>query len=298
MTNKSNLMKPIDFKSLLILPLLILIGFLVALAGSQGGATLGGVPVFALVVALAFLIQWLVFIPAYIFQTEKYFDLTGSITYITVISAALCYTRYTVPLDARSFLVAALVSVWAVRLGAFLFSRIRKAGKDDRFDEIKPNFLRFLNVWTIQGLWVTFTAAAALVTITSATRKGLDAFAIVGALVWVIGFAIEVIADAQKSRFNADPSNKGKFICTGLWSRSRHPNYFGEIVLWIGIAIIAIPVLQGWQWIAMISPLFVTLLLTRVSGIPLLEKKADAKWGGQEEYEEYKKNTPVLIPRL
>ena len=232
--------------SLIIFPILILIGWLVALAGSQNGATLGGLPVFAIVVALAFLVQWLVFIPAFIFQTEKFFDITGSITYITVTGVALCYSRYSVPLDARSVLVAALVIVWAIRLGTFLFSRIQKAGKDDRFDEIKPNFLRFLNVWTIQGLWVTFTAAAALVAITSSTRKDLDAFAIVGALVWLIGFVIEVVADAQKSRFNADPANKGKFIRTGLWSRSRHPNYFGEIVLWIGIAIIAIPVLQGW----------------------------------------------------
>ncbi len=291
-------MKNLDRNSLLLFPILILIGTLFTLAGSQGGAALGGVPVFAIAVALTFLIQWLVFIPAYIFQTEKFFDLTGSLTYIIVTGIALCYTRYTVPLDARSILVAALVIVWAVRLGAFLFSRIRKAGKDDRFDELKPSFLRFLNVWTIQALWVTFTASAAWIAITSTTRKSLDAFVIVGALVWVIGFGIEVIADAQKSRFNADPANRGKFIRTGLWSRSRHPNYFGEIVLWIGIAIIAIPVLQGWQWVAMISPLFVTLLLTRVSGIPLLEKKADAKWGGQAEYEAYKKNTPVLIPRL
>lgn len=291
-------MKMINFKSLLVFFLLIGIGYLVALAGGQGGVTLGGIPVFMLVVVLAFLIQWLVFIPAYLFQTEKFFDITGGITYITVIGVALCYSRYSAPLDARSILVAALVVVWAIRLGAFLFSRIQKAGKDDRFDEIKPSFMRFLNAWTIQGLWITFTAAAALVTITSATRKELDAFAIVGALVWVFGFSIEVIADAQKSRFNADASNKGKFIRTGLWSRSRHPNYFGEIVLWIGIAIIAVPVLQGWQWVAMISPLFVTLLLTRVSGIPLLEKKAEAKWGGQADYEEYKKNTPALIPRL
>ena len=284
--------------SLIVFPILILIGYLVALAGSQNGATLGNLPVFGIVVALAYVIQWLVFIPAYIYQTEKYFDITGSITYITVTGVALCYTRYSVDLDARSILVAALVIVWAIRLGTFLFSRIRKAGKDDRFDELKPSFIRFLNVWTIQGLWVTFTAAAALVAITSATRKDLDAFAVIGALVWVIGFVIEVTADAQKSRFNADPANKGKFIRTGLWSRSRHPNYFGEIVLWIGIAIIAIPVLQGWQWVAMISPLFVTLLLTRVSGVPLLEKKSDKKWGGQADYEEYKKNTPVLIPRL
>lgn len=288
-------MKSTDRNSLIVFPILILIGSLVALAGSQGGAALGRIPVFALAVGLAFLIQWLVFIPAYMFQTEKFFDLTGSITYITVTTLALVLSN---SMDSRAVLLWALVIIWALRLGTFLFSRIKKAGKDDRFDEIKPSFIRFLNVWTIQGLWVTFTLAAALVAITSATRKDLDAFAIVGILVWVIGFAIEVIADSQKSRFNADPSNKGKFIQTGLWSRSRHPNYFGEIVLWIGIAIIAIPILQGWQWVAMISPLFVALLLTRVSGIPLLEKKADKKWGGQEEYESYKKNTPVLIPRL
>jgi steroid 5-alpha reductase family enzyme len=291
-------MKKTDITSFVIFLAIVIIGFLVALAGSQNGATLGGAPVFAIAVGLAFLIQWLVFIPSYIFQTEKFFDLTGSLTYITVTGLAVCYSRYSVPLDARSILLAALVMVWALRLGSFLFSRIQKAGKDDRFDELKPSFFRFLNVWTIQGLWVTFTAAAAWVAIANTTRRELDIFAVVGLLVWLLGFAFEVIADSQKSRFNADPANKGKFIRTGLWSRSRHPNYFGEIVLWLGVAIIAIPVLQGWQWVAMISPLFVALLLTRISGIPLLEKKSDTKWGGQAEYEEYKKNTPVLIPRL
>jgi len=288
-------MKTTDRNSLILFPILVLIGVLVALAGSQGGAAIAGMPVFALVVGLAFLIQWLVFIPSFRMQTEKFFDLTGSLTYISLtLMAVLLSTN----LDIRSLLLAALVVIWALRLGTFLFRRVHKAGKDDRFDEIKPSFFRFLNVWTIQALWVTFTAAAALVAITTSVRKELDLFAIVGALVWVFGFAIEVAADSQKSRFNADPSNKGKFIQTGLWSRSRHPNYFGEIVLWIGIAIIALPVLQGWQWVALISPIFVTLLLTRVSGIPLLEKKADQKWGGQPEYEEYKKRTPSLIPRI
>ena len=288
-------MKTTDRNSLILFPILVLIGVLVALAGSQGGAAIAGMPVFALVVGLAFLIQWLVFIPSFRMQTEKFFDLTGSLTYISLtLMAALLSAN----LDIRSLLLAALVIAWALRLGTFLFRRVHKAGKDDRFDEIKPSFFRFLNVWTIQALWVTFTAAAALVAITTSVRKELDLFAIVGALVWVFGFAIEVAADSQKSRFNADPSNKGKFIQTGLWSRSRHPNYFGEIVLWIGIAIIALPVLQGWQWVALISPIFVTLLLTRVSGIPLLEKKADQKWGGQAEYEEYKKRTPSLIPRI
>jgi steroid 5-alpha reductase family enzyme len=291
-------MKSNNRNSYILFPILIAIGALVALAGSQGGATLGGVPVFAIIVGLAFLIQWLVFIPSYLLQTEKFYDLTGSFTYISMIGVALCYSRYSTQLDARSILLAMLVIIWALRLGTFLFGRIQKSGKDDRFDEIKPSFIRFLNAWTIQGLWVTFTAATALVGITTLTQKDIGAFAVIGFLVWVFGFAFEVIADAQKSRFNADPENKGKFVRTGLWAYSRHPNYFGEIVLWIGVAIIAIPVLQGWQWIAMISPLFVTFLLTRVSGVPMLEDKADKKWGGQEDYETYKKNTPVLIPRL
>jgi steroid 5-alpha reductase family enzyme len=115
--------------------------------------------------------------------------------------------------------------------------------------------------------------------------------------VWVLGFAIEATADAQKTRFRADPKNKGGFIHTGLWAWSRHPNYFGEITLWIGVAIITLPVLRGWQWVTLISPVFVALLITRVSGIPLLEKRADEKWGGQADYEAYKERTPVLIPR-
>jgi steroid 5-alpha reductase family enzyme len=140
--------------------------------------------------------------------------------------------------------------------------------------------------------------AAALVAMTTSLKMPLGVFAIVGFIVWLIGMSFETLADTQKSRWRANPENKGKFIDVGLWSKSRHPNYFGEIVIWIGVAIIAFPVLQGWQYAALISPVFVTILLTRISGVPLLEKRADEKWGGQEDYEEYKKNTPVLIPKL
>ncbi len=288
-------MKKTDQIALVTIPLAALIGIFVAWAGSQGGSQVGGVSLFAALVALAFLIQWIVFVPSFIRQTEKFYDLTGSLTYITLTLLALLFSP---GLDARAIILGAMVIIWAARLGSFLFTRIHKAGKDNRFDDIRPSFVRFLNAWTIQGLWVIFTAAAAWVAITTLARKPLDVFAIVGALIWVIGFAIEAIADTQKSQFNADPANKGKFINTGLWARSRHPNYFGEIVLWVGVAIIALPVLQGWQWVALISPIFVTLLLTRVSGVPLLEAKADKKWGGQADYEAYKKRTPVLIPRL
>jgi len=288
-------MKKEDRSALIVFPVVVLLGALIAWAGSQGGSMLAGVPLYALLVGLAFLIQWLVFIPSYLNQTEKFYDLTGSFTYLTISTIAILFSPN---VDARSILLYILVVIWAARLGTFLFRRIKKAGKDDRFDELKPSFFRFLNVWTIQGLWISFTAAAAWVAMTTSHRKELDLFAALGLLVWVVGFVFEAAADAQKSRFNADPANRGKFINVGLWSRSRHPNYFGEITLWVGVALIALPVLQGWQLAALISPVFVTLLITRVSGVPLLEKKADQKWGGQADYEAYKQRTPVLIPRL
>jgi steroid 5-alpha reductase family enzyme len=287
-------MKKQDLNSLLGVIISILVGLGVAWAGSQGGGTVWGIPVFALAIGIAFVIQWLVFIPSYLLQTESFYDLTGSITYVSVTIIAVLLSP---EVDGRSILLLGLVIIWAVRLGTFLFRRIRKAGKDARFDELKTSFPRFLLTWTLQGLWVSLTLSAALAAITSTTRKGLDIFALIGFLVWVLGFAFEVAADTQKSRFRADPANKGKFIQSGVWAWSRHPNYFGEIVLWIGVAIIALPILRGWQWVTLISPVFVTLLLTRVSGLPMLEKRADEKWGGQEDYEAYKERTPVLIPR-
>lgn len=288
-------MKKADRGALVALPIVILIGLGFAWAGSQGGASVNRISIFALSIGLAFLIQWLAFIPAYRQQTEKFFDLTGSITYISVTIIALVLSP---EVDGRSVLLLALVMIWAARLGTFLFRRIHKAGKDARFDEIKPSFVRFLGAWTLQGLWVSLTLGAALAAITTTTRKDLGLFALIGFLIWVFGFAVEVVADAQKNRFRGRPENKGKFIHTGLWALSRHPNYFGEIVLWIGVAVIALPILRGWQWVTLISPLFVTLLLTRVSGVPMLEKRADEKWGGQPDYEAYKARTPVLIPRV
>ena len=288
-------MKKTDRNARIAFFVVVILGAFIAWAGSQGGRQVGSIPLFALATGFIFLIQWLVFIPSFLRQSEKFFDLTGSLTYISIVTLAFILSK---EVDLRTTVLWALVVIWAARLGTFLFRRIRREGKDDRFDELKPSFFRFLNVWTVQGLWITFTMAAALVAITTTKRVEFDIFAILGLLIWLAGFSIEALADMQKNRFNANPTNKGKFIQTGLWSRSRHPNYFGEIVLWIGVAVIALPVFQGWQWVALISPVFVTLLLTRVSGVPLLEKKADTKWGGQEEYENYKKRTPVLIPRL
>lgn len=281
-------------RAIIALPIVLIAAIGLAIAGSQGGSVVFGFPLFSLCIALAFIIQWAAFVPAFSKQTETFYDLTGSITYIIVITVAVLLSP---AVDARSYLLLAIITIWAIRLGSFLFRRIRTAGFDRRFDQIKLSFARFLLAWTIQGLWVSFSLAAALAAITSETKPSLDVFAVTGLLVWLLGFGIEVIADRQKSRFRAAPENAGKFINVGLWSWSRHPNYFGEIVLWIGVAIIALPALHGWQWLTLISPVFITLLLTRVSGVPLLEARADEKWGGQADYEDYKARTSVLIPR-
>lgn len=281
-------------KRVIIFLIVILIGGLVAWAGSQGGKTFNGWPVFLLAAAWAFAVNWLVFIPSAAAQTEKYYDLTGSFTYISTIGLALFLSA---PNSPRAIIVAALVSIWAVRLGSFLFMRISRDGHDSRFDALKVDPIRFLITWTLQGLWVVLTSACALAIITSTETVGLDLFFWIGLAVWVIGFSLEVTADRQKSAFKTDPKNQGKFINSGLWAWSRHPNYFGEIVLWTGIAIMALPILTGWQWVCLISPIFVTLLLTKVSGIPLLTKKAKEKWGNDPDWKAYFENTPALIPR-
>lgn len=286
-------MKREDIRSAAGVIFILVVAFGLAWAGSQGSVVRWGLPLFASEIVVAFVMQWLFFIPAFIYQTEKFYDLAGMITYLTVTVSALLLGANA---GARAWLVATLVTAWTLRLGLFLFRRVLSSGKDSRFDEIKPSFPRFLMTWTLQGLWVSFTLSAALVVLTSQNQISLDAYALVGFLVWALGYGIEVVADAQKSRFRAEPANEGKFISSGLWGWSRHPNYFGEILLWVGIAIIALPVLRGWQWVALISPVFVFLLLTRISGVPILEKRADEKWGGQKEYEEYKAKTPVLLP--
>ncbi len=272
----------------------VAIGAAVAIAGSDRGATMEGWPVFAICAALAFAINWIVFVPSFIKQTEHYYDLTGSLTYIILVATAL---RLSGASDGRARLLAALVVVWAVRLGSFLFTRIRREGRDERFDELKPSLPRFLLAWTLQGLWVLLTMAAALAAMTTLHPQPLGFFTVVGLAVWAIGFGFEVVADRQKREFRRHPGNRGRFITTGLWAWSRHPNYFGEITLWVGIALLAAPALSGWQYVTLVSPLFVYLLLTRVSGIPLLQARAEQKWGNDPEYRAYRDRTPVLFPR-
>lgn len=271
----------------------VCIGVLLALAGSDGGGLAFGVPSFALCVALAFVVQWVAFVPAYLKRTERFFDLIGASTFALVACVALVGAG---EFGVRGVVIALLVGVWAVRLGVFLALRVR-AGGDRRFDAIKPSFALFLMTWTLQAVWVCVSFGPGIVAIASVGEAGADAFLLAGAALWVAGFVIEVVADEQKRRFRGKPENTHRFIDSGLWAWSRHPNYLGEIVLWLGIAVAAFPALRGWQYATLVSPVFVWLLLTRISGVRMLDGAAAKRWAGDDAYANYVANTPMLLPR-
>ena len=270
------------------------LGGLLALAGSDGGSRVAGIPVFALCVALAFAIQWLAFVPAYFAQSERYYDLTGSFTFLSLALFALAASEGP---DARAVIIAVLVVVWALRLGSFLSARIRRDGFDRRLSRIKKDFAAYLMTWSLQGAWVTVSFAPGLAAITATSRVPADGFLVAGVVLWSAGFAIEVAADQQKRRFRSQAANAERFIASGLWAWCRHPNYFGEILLWFGIAVAAWPALQGWALLTLASPLFILLLLTRISGVRMLEASGQRRWGDDPEYQDYLARTPTLIPR-
>ncbi len=275
-----------------LLAVIAAVGVAAALAAVVPSPEVAGMPALAWTGALAFGVQWAAFVPAYLRQTERFYDLTGSLTYLAVVGA--CAASAAAP-SASAWLAAAMVSVWAARLGSFLALRVHRDGGDGRFDAIKPSAARFLVAWTLQGLWVFLTSLPAQLLIL--TSPPADAWTAAGAALWAFGFGVEVVADRQKSAFRADPQHRGRFIAHGLWAWSRHPNYFGEIVLWTGIFIMGLGTWSGASWLTALSPAFVALLLTRVSGVPLLEARADARWGGDPAYEAYKAKTPTLVPR-
>ena len=282
-------------RAAIVVLLCLVVGVAAGWLAGVDSVRLSFLPLPAALVLVAFAVQWGAFVPAWLGKTERFYDLTGSLTYLAVVGLGLGLTAKVRPPGPRELLVAGLVALWALRLGSFLVRRIRQDGKDGRFDEIKQRAPRFLVAWTLQGLWISLTALAALTLLTDADPAvGFGIVDGIGLAIWLLGFGLEVVADRQKRAFKARPGTEGQFISEGLWAWSRHPNYFGEITLWLGIFVMGASGFSGTQWVAAISPVFVYLLLTRVSGVPLLEQRADDRWGGQPDYQAYKSRTPVL----
>ena len=250
------------------------------------------------ILIITFVVQWVAYVPAYALKTEKFYDLTGSLTYLSIFIYCLIATQSIEHVKFSNIIVAGAIMIWAIRLGSFLFMRIVRDGKDKRFNLIKTSFSRFFMTWTLQGMWVFICSSSALVAITSPTGVIVNNVFILGFLLFFAGFVIEVIADNQKSKFRSIEENRDSFINEGLWSRSRHPNYFGEIILWLGITVMSISSFSGINYLAIFSPIFTYLLLNYISGIRILEARGNEKWGHLDEYDNYKENTPKLIPKI
>jgi len=249
-------------------------------------------------ILLIFCIQWVSFIPAYIFQTEKFYDLTGSVTYLSVVWFVFLSTYQSISLNFGNLILVLLISIWTIRLGLFLFMRIHKAGEDKRFRTIKTSASQFFMTFTLSGLWVTLCSMCALVAISSPEGLVMNALTYIGIILFIIGFGIEIVADNQKTAFRSIEANKDSFITSGLWSKSRHPNYFGEVLLWFAIAVISFSSLEGLQLITLISPVFTYILLVYVSGVRMLDDMGNKKWGHLDSYQKYLKNTPRLFFRI
>jgi len=256
-------------------------------------------------------IQWGGFALSWFFNTEKFYDLTGSSTFLYLTWATLNWStkQKTDGGDGgtaggqwsqRQVLQNSCVSVWALRLGLHLFSRVMAAGEDRRFRTAKRNPALLFTFWTMQAVWVWMTLWPTMIVNKQPQQEhtALNKRDYLGYAMFASGFLIEALADYQKKKFRAQPENEGKFINTGLWSVSRHPNYFGEIMLWTGLFIPATNVITGNEWLSVISPMFLSYLITRISGIPMLEQYADKKWGALPQYQQYKANTACLIPYI
>ena len=280
-------------KNLLLSLIIIVFAFVLTTVVDENSISYGSLSLFLLCTIIIFILQWIVFIPSYLLSTEHFFDLTGSITFITVSILAFLMNDFK---NLRQWIVLILILIWALRLGSFLFLRIRKAGEDSRFTTIKKDFSVFFLTWNLQGLWVLFTLFGALTILTSNNNSNFGILDIIGVLIWIIGFVIEVVSDRQKSEFKNNKSNAGQFIQSGLWKYSRHPNYFGEILIWTGMAVIGITIYSGLGWLGLISPFFVFVILNYISGVRLLEKQANERWGSNNAYQSYKQKTPVLFP--
>ena len=284
--------------TIVVISVLIITSFIV-IAVDDNSVSLSDYSAVLYSAAICLGIQWLAWIPASLAKSERYYDLTGGLTYLTVVGFTLWAGSQSESPSARELIVSLLVVIWALRLSSFLYLRIHRTGKDGRFDRLKTSPIRFLVPWTIQGLWVFLTMIVVIVINSQAeSTPELGIWDAIGLLIWLLGFSIEVIADNQKSAFNANSENQGKWIDTGLWSYSRHPNYLGEIMLWTGIACFGISCFSGMERLAWISPIFIYLLLTKISGVPILDRRGLEKWGDQPEYHKYRDETPTLLPRL
>lgn len=241
----------------------------------------------------------LVFIPAAIYRKNDFADiLWGPVFPLTALGALWWRHGFTGRfMDPRSALLFGLIMIWAFRLFNHVGERnlAKPLREDPRYASWRKNWgnhqvlWSYLKVYLLQSV-IMLMVASPIIWVIAYPSESLGYFALAGLLVWLVGFFFEAVADHQLKKFARDPRNKGQLLTTGLWAWSRHPNYFGEALIWWGIYLFALPLPYGW--VTGISPVIITFLLLKVSGVPMLEVIMEKKPG----WEEYKKRTPVFIP--
>lgn len=223
-------------------------------------------------------------------QIDTFTDFAGTSNFIVLALYSFVKSGHTI----RQKLISFFSCTWGVRLGTHLLRRILSWGEDHRFDNIRNNIKSLITFWSVQGLWVWIVSLPVLLANTSTVNPPLGALDYIGWALYAIGLVTETVADLQKLKSSS--SAQRKWMHTGLWKYSRHPNYFGEILVWTGMYLSAAPTLSGLEHLAMASPLFTATILLFLSGIPMSEKSADKKYANNSDYVAYKKGTSVLVP--
>lgn len=242
--------------------------------------------------AASLVIQAVFFAFAATFKTDKVTDLSYGLTFV-VLAGWLLLTRGSSNIVSH-LVLAGMVMTWGVRLAGYLFYRILTIGRDARFDGIREHFWPFFKFWLGQGIavWVIMLP----VTIWFSAPAAYSPWMSIGGTIWAAGLVIETIADAQKFSAKLKPGGGDRWVDTGLWSLSRHPNYFGEMLCWWGVYVFVAPGLGAWNALGILGPVSITWILLKVTGIPTLEKSANRKWGANPEYQAYVRRTRRLLP--
>jgi len=238
-------------------------------------------------------VQVLFFILAASFKTDKVTDLSYGLTFIILVFYLFTSNK---TFYSYQLITLTMVCAWGIRLITYLFVRILRIKRDKRFDGVRDNFKKFAMFWLFQAIAVWVVSLPSIYLLSLRVDKSISTTMLLGVALWVVGLGVETISDWQKFQFKNNPKNKGKWIESGIWKFSRHPNYFGEITLWWGIFIFSIPFQSGLSWLTIAGPIFITYILLFVSGIPTLEKKYDVRYKNNKDYQDYKKRTSLLIP--
>jgi len=240
---------------------------------------------------IIFLIQLLFFVIAFLFKTDKVTDLAYGLSFVILTLVNLFQNPRP---DTWQIIVSLAIVIWGLRLTAYLFIRILKIKKDKRFDQIRKGFWSLAEFWIFQTVAVWLILLPYFIFLKKPTDHQPGWLSLTGLIIWLTGIIIETTADWQKFKFKN--KNPKKWTNIGLWKYARHPNYFGEMLCWAGLFLSVLPYLSGWELTTVVSPIFIIFMLLFVSGVPILAKRHQKKYGKKTAYKKYKRNTRLLIP--